>query len=131
MTGKARETEFDYRAGAHQLTDEFVLDSVILQTEWVLRDSCDFPAEEVCRAFRLFFGPKNVVLAGSEKVARILDWHEAGLDFEDAFHLAESRNLGCIEPLDKIYAKQAKEIPVPYLAKYRKSEHLRTQVCPG
>ena len=86
----------------------FVPESVILETEWVLRDVYDFAPADVCRMLRGFFGLKNVTLADPEKIARVLEWHEAGMDFADALHLANSRHLDDLKTFDKDFVKRAK-----------------------
>jgi predicted nucleic-acid-binding protein len=91
----------------------FVPESVILESEWVLRDVYDFAPPDVCRLFRTLFGLKNVTLADPDKIARILDWHEAGMDFADAFHLANSLHLKDFKTFDRDFAKRSKNLPSP------------------
>lgn len=88
----------------------FVPESVVLETEWVLRDFYRFSPSEVRTAFRNFFGLKNVNLTDPLKIARVLDWHEAGMGFTDAFHLESSRHIGSLKTFDKDFVKRSKEI---------------------
>ena len=43
-------------------------------------------------------------------MSQIIDWHEQGLDFADAMHLANCESGGCSEfvTFDKKFVKQAK-----------------------
>jgi predicted nucleic-acid-binding protein len=86
----------------------FVPESVILETEWVLRDVYDFAPHDVCRMLRMFFGLKNASLADPGKIARVLDWHEAGMDFADALHLAGCAHLKELRTFDRDFARRAK-----------------------
>ena len=68
-------------------------DTVLLETEWVLRDFFDQPPSQVCRALRSVCALPNVSLRDERLVAQALDWHEAGMDFADAMPLAASEAL--------------------------------------
>ncbi len=41
-------------------------------------------------------------------MAQVLQWHENGLDFADALHLAESQNCSTIYTFDDKFVKRAK-----------------------
>ena len=47
---------------------------------------------EICDTFNTVFGLENVTLSNGQIVAQAVSWHEAGLDFADAFHLAQSQD---------------------------------------
>jgi predicted nucleic acid-binding protein len=68
----------------------FIPDTVLLEAEWVLRRAFEFAPAEVCVALRHACGLPNVSLRDAGLVAQVIDWHEAGLDFADAMHLATS-----------------------------------------
>lgn len=68
----------------------FIPDTVLLETEWVLRAAYALKPSDVCAAFRKVCGLPNVRVADCQLIASVIDWHEAGLDFADAFHLALS-----------------------------------------
>jgi predicted nucleic-acid-binding protein len=70
-----------------QTQNIFILDSVILETEWVLRFAYKFKPVEICEALRKLFGLPNVYLNNASAIAQSLKWHEAGLDFADVFTL--------------------------------------------
>jgi predicted nucleic-acid-binding protein len=106
-----RDDELQYKA-AHKLFQKeaiFIADSVILETEWVLRFAYDFDAQKICSAFKKLFGLKNVHLGNPLLVAQAIDWCEAGLDFSDAFHLALSQNSDAMKTFDDKFIKGAKK----------------------
>jgi predicted nucleic-acid-binding protein len=88
----------------------FIPDTVILETEWVLRFAYKFQRLEICQALRKLFGLPSVYLANEELIINILEWHEKGMDFADAFHLAMSNN--CLEfyTFDEKFISKAQEL---------------------
>jgi len=93
-----------------QTQTTFIPDTVILETEWVLRFAYKFKPVEICTALRKLFGLPNVHLSNSSLVSQTLQWHEAGLDFADAFHLAQSQNHDDFYTFDEKFVKKAKGI---------------------
>ena len=107
-----RDDEAQYRS-AHALLRHqhiFVPDSVLLETEWVLRFAYDFQPQAVCAALRGILGLKNVSVEDALKTARVLDWHESGLDFADALHLAKSEHLPALKTFDEAFIKGSKTL---------------------
>ena len=86
----------------------FIPDTVLLETEWVLRAAFDLSTADVCTAFRRVCGLKNVTLNDGRLFAQVIDWHEAGLDFADAFHLATSAGQDAFKTFDSDFIKKAK-----------------------
>ncbi len=107
-----RDHEPQYRAARAILETEvvFIPDSVLLETEWVLRGLYKLSRAEVLRAFQAILGLKNVTLADPGKIARVLEWHEGGMDFADAMHLASSGHLGVLRTFDSDFVKRGKEL---------------------
>lgn len=91
-----------------QEQDIFIPDTVILETEWVLRFAYHFKPDEICEAFRNLLGLSNVQLANGNLIAQTLQWYEHGLDFADAFHLAQSQNCSAIYTFDSKFVKKGK-----------------------
>lgn len=105
-----KDNEAQYKA-AHRLfsaEDIFIPDTVILEAEWVLRYAYEFEPEQICAAFRKLFGLKNVRLANPQIVAQAISWHESGLDFADALHLAVSQPHTALKTFDDKFIKRAK-----------------------
>jgi predicted nucleic-acid-binding protein len=89
--------------------DIFIPDSVLLETEWVLRAAYDLGPSDVCAAFRRICGLANVFLTDAQRIAQTIAWHEAGLDFADAFHLALSRDAESFRTFDSDFIKSARK----------------------
>ena len=87
----------------------FIPDTVLLETEWVLRAAFGLSPADVCTALRRVCGLKNVTLNDGQLVAQLIDWHEAGFDFADAFHLALSTKQDVLKTFDADFIKNAKK----------------------
>lgn len=61
-------------------------------------------------ALRRVCGLKNVSVSDGQLVALVIDWHEAGLDFADAFHLALSRDREAMKTFDDDFVKKARRL---------------------
>ena len=90
--------------------DIFIADTVILETAWVLQFAYEFESIAICTALRKLFGLRNVRIANAQLVAQAIDWHEQGLDFADAFHLALSQQLPSLKTFDDKFIKRAKKL---------------------
>lgn len=88
--------------------DVFIPDTVILETEWVLRFAYKLKPADICEALRKLFGLPNVHLANPSLIAQVLQWHETGLDFADAFHLACSQHCTELYTFDDKFVNRAK-----------------------
>ncbi|MTJ48070.1 type II toxin-antitoxin system VapC family toxin [Dolichospermum sp. UHCC 0259] len=88
----------------------FIADTVILETEWVLRFAYKFKSLEICQAFRKVFGLPNVYLTNEKLILQVIEWHENGIDFADAFHLASSNH--CLEfyTFDERFIKKSQSL---------------------
>jgi predicted nucleic-acid-binding protein len=86
----------------------FIPDTVILETEWVLRFAYNFKPDEICVAFRNLFGLPNVQVTNGSMMLQVLEWHEHGLDFADALHLAQSQNCSAMYSFDDKFVKRSK-----------------------
>lgn len=107
-----RDSEAEYKASHKLFANEeiFVPDTVILETEWVLRYAYDLTPAEVCDALRKVFGLGNVHLTNGQRVAQAIAWHEAGLDFGDAFHLALSQGMEVLKTFDRDFIRKSKDL---------------------
>ncbi|MGI2907895.1 type II toxin-antitoxin system VapC family toxin [Tolypothrix sp. VBCCA 56010] len=76
----------------------------------MLRFAYKFKPEEICAALRKLFGLPNVHLTNTSLIAQVLQWHEAGLDFADAFHLAQSQHHTQFYTFDDKFVKRAKAL---------------------
>ena len=81
--------------------------SVILECEWVLRYAYPFEQPEIATAFQSLFGLPNVQLEQPLVISNAIDWHQNGLDFADALHLAQSMDAEAFITFDKELIKSA------------------------
>ncbi|MCF6317893.1 MAG: type II toxin-antitoxin system VapC family toxin [Proteobacteria bacterium] len=88
----------------------FIPDSVILETEWVLRFAYQFSSKEICHALNSLFGLNNVVLNNPNQMAKIINWYKKGLDFSDAMHLSSCQQYDKIYTFDKKFCNKAKNL---------------------
>ena len=90
----------------------FVPTTVLLETEWVLRFAYKYDATEIIRAFRMLLGLANVEAEDPGRIARALTWHETGVDFADALHLASSQQCDVLYTFDRKFVKKGKSVSV-------------------
>ncbi len=88
----------------------FIADTVILETDWVLRFAYNFDTQQIADALTKLFGLPNVQINHPSMVAQAIAWHLQGLDFADAFHLANSRQCKTFFTFDKKMINAAKGI---------------------
>jgi len=86
----------------------YIPDTVLLETEWVLRFAYDFSPAETRSALTKLLGLPNVEVADAEAIASALEWQAKGLDFADALHLAKSPNAKKFLTFDAKFIKKAK-----------------------
>src|SRR6476646_10434555 len=73
------ESQFSQSVELFKANQIFIPDTVILETEWVLRFAYKFKPSEICTALRNLFGLPNIHLNNAGLVAEALQWHEQGL----------------------------------------------------
>lgn len=93
-----------------KLNEIFISDTVILETEWVLRYAYNFSAKEICHAFVNLFGLRNTHLSNPTFISQAIEWHKSGLDFSDAMHLAQYQNHEKLYTFDKSLSYKAREL---------------------
>lgn len=79
----------------------FIPTTVILETEWVLRFSYRFPSDRIGYALSGLLGLNNVITENKAAVLSALAWHQQGMDFADALHLASSLSAKEFVSFDK------------------------------
>jgi len=85
----------------------WISETVLLETEWVLRSLYDFTPPRLAGALRALAGLGTVFLEDAGAVAKALNWFEQGLDFADALHLASAGNAKQFATFDRKIARQA------------------------
>jgi len=85
----------------------FIPETVILETEWVLRHAYSFAPFAIHQAFTKLFGLSNVRLADSHRMLTALQWYAEGVDFADALHLAQSQTCSGFLSFDRKFVQKA------------------------
>jgi predicted nucleic acid-binding protein len=90
--------------------DVILTTSVVLETEWILRGAYGYAPVDVNRALRAFLGVSQVALSEPSVVRSALDYHEQGLDFADALHVASAASVGRLATFDRRLARRSQRI---------------------
>lgn len=94
----------------------FISETVILESEWVLRYAYEFSAKDIADAFEKLFGLPNIKLDHPVKISQTIGWHRQGLDFADALHLANSQQYEKFITFDSKLVNKAKSLAVCHVA---------------
>ncbi len=96
------------RAARRIVADGVVVgDTVVLETEWVLRAVYGVPRAGIITALTSLLRVPDVTTADPAGIAEALRLYAAGLDFADAMHAATARADG-LRTFDKAFARAAK-----------------------
>jgi predicted nucleic-acid-binding protein len=88
----------------------FVPTSVLLETEWVLRERYGIERRKLTDALRRLLKLPAVVSEDRFRAMQSLDWADAGMDFADALHLAGSSHCDGFASFDRKLAKVSKRL---------------------
>lgn len=88
----------------------FIPDTVVLETAWVLGYSYELNKTTIAAGLRRLFGLANVHLRNDAEMALALEWHDHGLDFADALHLAQSAHCTRMMTFDRHFAARGEGI---------------------
>ena len=104
-----RDDEDQYRmaVAVFDSGDVFIPETVWLETEWVLRYAYGFDAAAVVRAFLAVLGLPAIHTTDAALLLLAIEWHEGGLDFADALHLAGSQNAETFLTFDQTFIRKA------------------------
>jgi predicted nucleic-acid-binding protein len=97
--------QFDRAKRLIETNRVFVVLTVLLEAEWVLRDKYDKSKSSVISALRGLAHLPNVVVEDRERALLALNWADGGMDFADALHLAGSAEGAAFASFDKKLAK--------------------------
>ena len=89
----------------------FLLQTVILETAWVLRTGYRFDRAAITSGLRQLLGLPGVAVDDPAAVAQALDLHDQGFDFADALHLASSRQADAFATFDHALRRKARHLP--------------------
>ena len=88
----------------------YLTDTVLLETEWVLRFAYELDPPTIMSGLRKLLGLPNVTVADELAASRAIKWCEEGLDFADAFHLSLSRSAKGFKTFDRKLIKRSKSL---------------------
>ena len=94
----------------------FLATSVLLETEWILRQGYKMNSVKIGGEREALIGLPNVVCEGDSGVRQALMWHQAGMDFADALHLAASSRAAQFVAFDRDMIQGAKRPGLPVSA---------------
>ena len=88
----------------------FVLVTVLLELEWVMRGFYNLPTADISSVLRALAGIEHVTLEDRDAVLSAVDAFDKCLDFADAMHLARSSRASGFATFDLRLAKRAKRL---------------------
>ncbi len=88
--------------------DIFISNTVILETEWVLRYAYEFSPFDICDSLEKLFGLHNIHLSNPAHIAQAIEWHRKGMKFSDALHLTQCQQYDKFLTFDKKFSSRAK-----------------------
>lgn len=91
--------------------DIFLPETVLLETEWVLRYAYNFTPAAIHEALTKTLGLPNVKTPRPGVIAQAIDFARHGLEFADALHLAASQECKQFATFDTAFIKRAKGLP--------------------
>lgn len=94
----------------------YLAKTALLEAEWVLRFTYELKSLDVSRAIEAMISLPNVLCEDEDEVRQALAWHQQGLDFADALHLAASRQAAGLITFDRAMINNAKRLGLPVAA---------------
>jgi predicted nucleic-acid-binding protein len=88
-----------------------VLQTVILEAEWVLRSRYRFNRGAIASGLRRLLGLPGVMVEDPAAVAQALELYDQGFDFADALHLASSGPAEAFATFDHALQRRARRVP--------------------
>ena len=85
----------------------FIPETVILETEWVLRYAYDLSPATIHDGLLRLFGLPNVVLRDARAISQALEGYRSGMDFADALHLAICGHCSELFTFDKRFVRSS------------------------
>jgi predicted nucleic-acid-binding protein len=100
----------DQSVRSQQLFRENVVivpESVLLETEWVLRSALRLDREQINALLVALVSSRDVEVADRPKSLRALSAHREGMDFADALHLLSAEQADAMVSFDREFARRA------------------------
>lgn len=78
----------------------FIPDTVLLETEWLLRSRLKIPRETINELFSGLVSSRSAVFSDRSRLVKAMLGHRNGLDFADAMHLLASADCTAFATYD-------------------------------
>ncbi len=105
--------QFNKTLALFEAEDIYITETVILESEWVLRHAYGFSREAIGIALGKLCGLPSVYLSQPGPMLLAVEWLAQGLDFADALHLALSQESERFYTFDAKFARKAKGLGKP------------------
>ena len=89
----------------------FVPDTVLLETEWLLRSRLGLNRDQVNGLFWTLLSSPQILFDDRTRVANATIAHGNGLDFADAMHLFASHECEALVTYDEDFIRNSRNIP--------------------
>lgn len=90
----------------------FILKTVVVELEWVLRSAYQRSPAEIARSIDSLLAAAGIIVEDSAAVERAVAWFRRGMDFADALHLASSGHTDAFVTFDADLRRQAAHLDV-------------------
>ncbi|BCH31986.1 hypothetical protein MesoLjLc_39160 [Mesorhizobium sp. L-8-10] len=88
----------------------YVPDSVLLETEWVLRSRLKLSREEINALFAGLLSVPSTTFENKRRMADVVVAHKEGLDFADALHLHSAKGCDAMLTYDEEFIRRSRKI---------------------
>ena len=89
----------------------YVSDTVLLETEWLLRSRFKFSHMQINDLFSALLSSEHALFENITRIATAVLGHRKGLDFADAMHLVASQGCDSMVTYDQEFIRSASLIP--------------------
>ncbi len=85
----------------------FVLDTVLLELEWVLRKTFGYDRQQIAAVLDVMTNSAGLKVENQLRLSSALSAYRSGMDFADAFHLAGAAETAAFATFDRQLIKRA------------------------
>ncbi|MBN8958014.1 MAG: type II toxin-antitoxin system VapC family toxin, partial [Rhizobiales bacterium] len=87
----------------------FVSDTVLLETEWLLRSRMNLDRQQINSLFSGLLATPNAHFSNRESIVEAIIAHQAGFDFADALHLVGAGGCDAMVTFDRNFIRLARK----------------------
>ena len=89
----------------------FISDTVMLETEWLLRSRLQVPRSAIRDLFAGLLSWPKIRFSDRERMVRSIEAHARGVDFADALHVLAANDCDAMLTFDDDFVRRADRIP--------------------